>query len=263
MVTGTIFKSPVLSYCSGSDVSKSKMITVQCRPDSENLQFFLDIAADTIYICPNSALSSCLGSINTHNSLITVIEWSPGSKSLQPFWGMASHAIFCISEMPKIYNIPEMLYALNIYKNQHSLTISLLDYTFSVEPLCMAIQCLYTLDRMTLSNVFINYTLLWWYLYAFLKRQIKNAVYRAYIMALQHFIYAHDFTIRIRATSIYSTAYQTFDLYQIGLSNSFNASYTENIPFVKVQPQIGGGPKTIPSKKKWTAEDLLETSLLL
>ena len=77
-------------------------------------------------------------------------------------------------------------------------------------------------------------------------------------MALQHFIYAHDFTIRIRATSIYSTAYQTFNLYQICLSNSFNAGYIENIPYIEVQSQIGGDSKTIPLKKKWTAEDLLE-----
>ena len=77
-------------------------------------------------------------------------------------------------------------------------------------------------------------------------------------MALQHFIYAHDFTIRIRATSIYSTVYQIFNLYQTSLSNSFNTGYTENIPCIEVQPQIGGDPKTIPSKKKWIAEDLLE-----
>ena len=91
-----------------------------------------------------------------------------------------------------------------------------------------------------------------------LKDRQKNAVYRAYIMALQHFIYAHDFTIRIRATLIYSAAYQTFNLYQTSLCNLLNIDYIENMPFVEVQPQISDGPKTMPSKKKWTVEDLLE-----
>ena len=108
------------------------------------------------------------------------------------------------------------------------------------------------------SNLFINYTLPWWYLYATPKRQTKNAVYRAYIMALQCFIYTHNFTARIKAISIYSPSYQPFNLNQISLSNYCNANYMENIASIKVQPQIGGGPKTIPAKKKWTAEDLLE-----
>ena len=159
MIAGTIFKSPVLSCCSGSDVSKSNMITIQFSLDPENFQSFLAMVANTISICSNSALSSCSGSINTQNNLVTAIEWSLGRESLQPLWSMPSHAIFCIPEMTKTHNIPEMLYHLNIYKNQNSLTVSLLDYTFSAEPLCLTINCLLTLDRITLFNVFINYTL--------------------------------------------------------------------------------------------------------
>ena len=94
-----------------------------------------------------------------------------------------------------------------------------------------------------------------------LKDRQKNAIYRAYIMALQCFIYAHEFTARIKATSIYSPGYQPFNLNQISLSNYCSANYIEDIASIRVQPQIGGSPKTIPAKKKWTAEDLLEFDL--